>query len=415
MQKTIDGLIAAMEQMPVIDSHEHLPDERSLNAEQADVFNRIYCHYSVTSAVSAGFPGDIQALKDTTVSLEERWRRFRPYLDAIRHTGYARSAQITAREIYGIDQINGATYQELSGKLQAANKPGLYDHILRERCRIERVLNQGPWHGGKGGYAVSVSRDFGGLDRQPAEVMKARYEEVERARGGRFDNLTELVTFWLAHLVETGHVGLKFAAHMTVEPVDDAVAEGLFKQFNVAPLNDEASRVLGTWIMHKAIELAPEYGLTVAVHCGLAAACWGDFAPLTPMNVIPFLMRYRDTVFDLYHGGIPWVRETAVIGNQYPNANLNLVWTHRISPYMTEHVLNEWIDLVPTNKIIGFGGDLSVPEKVYGVLKMTQENIARALAVRLSRGQMSETQAVEICRNWLYDNPKRIYPLLSSG
>jgi len=99
------------------------------------------------------------------------------------------------------------------------------------------------------------------------------------------------------------------------------------------------------------------------------------------------------------------------MANQYPNVNLDLIWCHQISPYMTENFLNEWIDLVPLNKIIGFGGDNDVPQKTYGVLVMTRENIARALAVRIARGQMSESRAADICRMWLYDNPKRIYGL----
>jgi len=79
---------------------------------------------------------------------------------------------------------------------------------------------------------------------------------------------------------------------------------------------------------------------------------------------------------------------------------------------MTENVLNEWLDLVPANKIIGFGGDYSCgPEKTYGALVMARENMARALAVRVARGQMSESRAVDVCRAWLYENPRRIYAL----
>ena len=67
---------------------------------------------------------------------------------------------------------------------------------------------------------------------------------------------------------------------------------------------------------------------------------------------------------------------------------------------------------MPVNKIIGFGGDNCLgAEKTYGVLKMAEENIARALAVRVERKEMTEARAVDICRLWLYDNPKRIYRL----
>jgi len=194
--------------------------------------------------------------------------------------------------------------------------------------------------------------------------------------------------------------------------VPDADAVSIFAKVKNGSLTDEEAGRLGVWMAHKGLELAPEYGLAVAIHCGLVWCCWNDFRVLNPLRLIPLLIRYKDTTFDLYHAGIPWVREIGVMGNQYPNVHLNLVWCHQISPYMTEHMLNEWIDLVPINKITGFAGDnVDGPEKTVGVLVLARENIARALARRLKRGQISESRAVDIARAWLYDNPKRIYNL----
>ena len=100
------------------------------------------------------------------------------------------------------------------------------------------------------------------------------------------------------------------------------------------------------------------------------------------------------------------------MGNQYPNVRLNLVWCYQISPYMTEQFLGEWIDMVPVNKIIAYGGDAcDGPEKSVGALALARETIARVLAVRIERKQMTESRAMDICRAWLYENPKRIYNL----
>lgn len=412
VERVAEELVGEMTEMTVIDAHEHLPTEEEAVAATADVFTRIYCHYSMTNAVSAGLPVDRLALLDTSVPLEQRWRTFRPYLPAIRDTGYAHTAQITARDLYGVEEINDDTYRELSERLQAANKPGLYDRILKEECRIERVLNQNTWEDGPGGYAVGVHRGFMDAEWGSACAVRGLYEQWRERNGGDFADPEQWVCFWLQHVAERGNVGIKFHANLPAQPADDSDKSAIFGKLRAGGLTDAESRALGTWITHKAIELAPGYDLVVAVHCGIIYRCWQDFTQLHPRNLIPLLMRYRRTRFDLYHGGIPWVREMAVIGNQYPNAHLNLIWCHQISPYMTEQMLNEWLDLVPANKIIGFGGDNSMgPEKTYGVLVMARENIARALAVRVVRGQMGESRAVEVCRAWLYDNPARIYGL----
>jgi hypothetical protein len=42
---------------------------------------------------------------------------------------------------------------------------------------------------------------------------------------------------------------------------------------------------------------------------------------------------------------------------------------------------------------------------------MAREDIAIVLARRIERGQMSETQALALARQWLYDNPKALYRL----
>lgn len=402
-------LIEAMQAMPVIDAHEHLPGEDWVTEHQADVFTRIYCHYSLTNAFSAGLQAERDWIKNPDIPLEERWAAFRPYLGAIRETGYARAAQLTARELYGIDDINDDTYQELSTRLQQANKPGLFDDILKKRCGIERVLNQGGWIDE---FSPEVSRDFCDIEwARPEQIADKLSGHVERS-GVDFADPDEWLDWWCQVLAADGHPGIKITADLPGSCISRDEAARLFGTLKENALDNDGARQLGVYLTHGALARAGAAGLVVAVHCGIIWECWQDFTKNHPGNMIPLLRRYRDTTFDLYHAGIPWVREMAVIGNQYPNAHLNLVWCHQISPYMTEHMLNEWIDLVPLNKIIGFGGDnCDGPEKTFGVLRMMQENIARALAVRVTRGQLSEARAVEICRMWLYDNPRRIYHL----
>jgi predicted TIM-barrel fold metal-dependent hydrolase len=132
------------------------------------------------------------------------------------------------------------------------------------------------------------------------------------------------------------------------------------------------------------------------------------------INVFPMHPRTR---FDLYHMGMPSVRQTGVIGKNNPNVWLNLCWSHVISPKMTRSFLNEWMDLVPMNKIIGFGGDYGPEslEKIYGHLQMAKEDAAEALAERVAARRMSERQAREVAQAWFYDNPRELYRIEPQG
>ena len=142
MNEIVNSLVAEMDRMPIIDAHEHLMSEEDLLDVPADVFTRIFCHYTVTDAHSAGMKTDRAKLLDVSIPLDERWAMFRPWLYAIQDNGYVRAARIAARDLYDVDDINDDTYQILSDRIAAASRPGLYSDILKGRCKIERVLNQ---------------------------------------------------------------------------------------------------------------------------------------------------------------------------------------------------------------------------------------------------------------------------------
>jgi len=157
------------------------------------------------------------------------------------------------------------------------------------------------------------------------------------------------------------------------------------------------------------LEACADLDLIVAVHTGM----WGDFRQLDPKHMIPIVMKHPRTKFDIYHMGMPWVRETAIIGKNFPNAWLDLCWSHIISPQMTISALDEWIDLVPVNKLIAFGGDYGAlcAESIYGHLVIARENIAKVLGRRVKDGEMSMNEAVMLAEDWFYNVPKDLYKL----
>jgi len=156
------------------------------------------------------------------------------------------------------------------------------------------------------------------------------------------------------------------------------------------------------------LRTAAEENLVVAVHTGM----WGDFRTLEATHMIPLIQRHPATRFDLYHAGMPSVREAGVMGKNSANVWLNLCWCHIISPMMTRSLLGEWIDMVPVNKIIAFGGDYCHPvEKVYGHLTMARENLARVFAARIEEGLMDKDDALALGRQWFYETPRALYGL----
>jgi len=406
-------LVQRLSQFTIVDAHEHLGPESERVARPVSVFT-LFSHYTQTDLKAAGMSDEeYRLIQDEGQPLAERWRVFRPYFEHIRWTGYARPALIVARDLYGADDINDDTYEDLSEQLAADNRPGLYDRILRERCHIEVCLTQCGRYDLEDDVLVPLMPLPAGRFLSRADIEKASAELSIQVNN--LDTCVMLAEALVDSWRSRGVVGLKMTCGVVTDPGRDQAAEVFTTLWDTGSAS-EGSRVLRDYLLHRLLESAADLNLPVAVHTGIIWNNWNDFTERHPRHLIPLLRQHRRTRFDCYHAGIPWVGTVGVMGKTFPNLWLNLCWCHVISPEMTVRALSEWIDLVPANKIIAFGGDYAVPvEKVYGHLVMARENVARVLAQRIERGLMDEEQALQLAHRWFYENPVALYRLDELG
>ena len=121
---------------------------------------------------------------------------------------------------------------------------------------------------------------------------------------------------------------------------------------------------------------------------------------------------YPGVKFDVYHMGMPYARQAAFLGKNYRNVYLNLCWSPIVSEEMFSNAISEWIDLVPVNKIFGFGGDfIYLPENIYTHLKLTKKLLSDIFAKKIYKGQISYEDTIFIIKRWMYHNPKEVYGL----
>lgn len=408
-REVYEWLMNELEGIEIVDAHEHLPPERERISRDVDVFT-LFSHYTHADLIAAGMRrDDYERILDSSVALDERWSLFKPYYKAAKYTSYFRAARIALKEFYGEEDLTDENYRIVSERVSEANKPGLYKRILKDKCHIKAVLTQI-------GRIPEEDRDLlipilpmdllTGLSSQK-DVDKFKLEGGIDVRS--IADYTSLVKEKLKEWKHLGVVGLKMSARNVTE-VSEETANNLFTDLLNGELKN--AQLLQDFLTDKVIEMATELGLVIAVHTGIIWTNWMDFTKFRPTLLIPLLMRHRNAKFDVYHAGIPWVREVGVMGKSFPNIWLNLCWCHIISQKMTCSALDEWIDLVPVNKIIGFGGDYNLPvEKVYGHLVMAREDIAEVLARRVVKGLMKRREALDTAYMWLYENPKELYGL----
>jgi len=400
------GLIPGLEEIEVIDCHEHLPTEAERIAQPVDVFT-LFSHYTLGDLRVAGMKDPEGTLFNRRIPLERRWEQFRPFWQKTRHTSYSRAALLSAQKFCGVDDINDDTYQTISAELQKMNKPGLYEHVLRETCNIRTTINQG-------GLPDPPSPLITPVLWMPMNFVTGPWEDLLRpafAQGAvceSLDDYTDALRRYVDRIKADGAVGVKMVTHAYDVP-NRREAVAAFDRIRSGHADGpDIPLVIRDYMADDIIGYCGRKDMVVCLHSGY----WGDFRELAPTNIIPTLQRHPDTRFDLYHIGYPYVRDALMIGKGFANVWTNFAWTHIISQRFATDALDEAVDLLPTNKILAFGGDYGTPvEKVYGHLVMAREDIAHVLALRIQAGRLTEPQALDLARRWLFDNGKALYRL----
>ena len=396
-------------ELAIIDAHEHLPPEARYLSFGYSGLN-LFANYLWHDLRSAGVPGEfVDTMREGgDHPVDTWWPQIRLHWEHVRGTSYAHALRITARDVFGVSDINDHTIGLLAEKVKADNTPGIYRRTLQERCRIRHSI-----------CVVDSAGDDPSFPDDPCLKGIARLHpwfggdwlsELREMAGGKVNTVEEaagVVQRAARRGLAAGAIGFKILV-ADFGPPDAKAAEEQFRAARRGGPGPAPGLALRDYLFDKACDVAAEAGVPMAVHTGY----WGDFRQLDPKFMLGFAARRRDVRFDMFHLGAPMYRDAILIGKNLPNVTLNLTWCPIISQVQTKRALDEILDLVPLNKIIAFGGDYRVAvQKVYGHLVLAREAVAAALGERVEAGGLDREEAVRIARLWFHDNPARIYGL----
>ena len=157
-------------------------------------------------------------------------------------------------------------------------------------------------------------------------------------------------------------------------------------------------------------DMAGEMELVFQIHTGVQTT-WGHIPDSDPLLLIPLIRSHPHVKFDLFHAGYPYSRELGMFGKHYPNVWLNMCWMYVISTAASRQVLREWLDLVPLERILGFGSDVRSPEFIYGHLAMARSALSEVLEGKVREDFWSEGLALDSAKRLMRDNAMALYGL----
>lgn len=431
MKNTKAEILEYLSDIEVIDTHEHLPPFEKYCVFDADVISEYLSHYFSRDLASAGLPEkDLALLKiPGSMSVKEKWDLIKPYYDSCKYTGYGRNIRICAKDLYGIDDINEDTIEELDKRFKAAMKESRYKKILKEKCNIKTsILDhhfEGPFEADSEYFTMVHNLDYILCPTTYAELKRIEdeagikitclcdyIEAVDKIIAKAFEKCCAL-KIAACYLRSTEFARTTFAKaeeafiRMTDQEInytDEGYVDGHPKALRKE--NDFTD-----YILRYILNLCQKKAFPVQVHTGMQEGRLHMLKYSRPDNLNKLFIDYPDVRFDLFHMGYPFQHVTAALVKMFPNVYVDMSWSHIVSPEVCQRELKEWIASIPVNKINGFGGDFIFIDGVYGHLKIAKDNIATSLASCVEDGLFDTKEAKRIAKMFLYDNPKNIFDI----
>lgn len=431
--------------LPLFDDHEHLFSLPVLESDE-DSYRAFAGYATADLNVSLGpakpgesvFPAEFGPEYD---------RIFFSAWEKSRNTGYCRAIERACRDVLDLEYtLENA--EKIGDKLAELKRDGtrkLMEGVLRQRAGIHQIINDSvntPEQTGQSLFPPFIHTNYRddqllvALNRDTILEREARWKRSILTLDDLVNGFMESITKCLdTGRVTSFKIGLAYNRDLEFGYPSKSEAERVFnRMMHLEPgekvlrwyermdmesgediaipvLSGTELRPLHDYLVHVYVQRASDEGLPVQIHTGYLAGIQRDLRNINPMQLVPLLLRYQRTRFDLFHAGWPYTEELGTIGKNYPNVWLSLCWAWAMNPIAVERALDSWLDCVPYNKIIGFGGDTKHPLAAYGYAMQAREGLARVFEDRLARGDMDENLAREAAKAVVLTNGCELHGL----
>ncbi len=421
--ETYRRIKAVLDATPAIDTHEHLPPfdlirgrvetDRGFGMTLQSLWqNSYYTWYNTVTAWPA------------SGRFEDWWAKARTDFDHARATSFYRYQLPAFTDLYGVD------FDTLTPEQAKDLDRRIFDHyrttnwvyeVCTQRANIELMVMDPYWNR----LGFELEYPFAVPTINVTVLLSATHStEVASPNDSPFQFAARekmpLVTFedYLAVLERIlvvgkskGAVCLKtttaYERTLDFEKVPrERAAKAWGKPRNQS--SREEVKAFQDHVLWHLVGLCAKLDLPFQIHTGHARIQGSN-----PMLLVDLIAANPKTKFILFHGGYPWVGETGAIATRHRNVWIDSVWLPTISYTMARRAYQEWLEVVPSNRIL-WGADAHHAEGIYGATEFTRRCLAEALAEKVERAELREDHATRIGRQILRENALELFPSLRS-
>ncbi len=413
-----DRIRVYVDSLRVFDTHEHLLDPEILKIASSFDFTVLFQENGKNDLLGAGMLDTYFAyIFNSSLTPEEKWGKIEPYWNNTFNTASNRVILIALKNLYGINDLNSHTVGQLSQKMGTSYQTDWFDHVLREICKIDYVIQDGDPIKTKDNYIKNVNRftTWITLDSK-RRIDSLAIMQIKPIY--KLEDLVENLKNAFITSIEEGmgaiKIDLAYIRTLNFENVTHDAAVKVFKTLvngnSDYILPEKDAKTLQDYMVHQLLNLAQQNNIPVAFHTGIQAGHYNsNINNANPVLLTNLFKQYPNIRFALFHGSYPFGGELSAMAKNFKNVYIDMNWTYSISPSYAERYLEEWLETVPATKIMAFGGDQRFVENTYGNLVVAKKIISNVLIRKVGENYLSESEAKKIAKMLLYDNGMMFY------
>lgn len=428
-EKTYGHVLEHLQEIDIIDTHEHIMAQSEVLQEPLHLFRVFENSYARLDFISAGMPPEAWEMGHP----QEIWQAFDGFQDRVGYTCYFSNIIRALQDLYGLegDRITAKNWQDLSEKIvQAYQRDDWYEHVLKEKAGIKTSFLDRFWAVERLTFDTAhfvpvlrtnpliLGRAF--VSQYPrGKVLHSTVEDLSREWNmgmETFESYLELIDTAITrnkeHKAPAVKIGTAYERTLHFENTPSAEAARLYKK-PPADLTPAERKKLQDFMAHYIIQKATKEGLPVQIHTGILARNANILNNSNPEHLNNLFLEYPETKFALLHFSFPYTGQVLSLAKMFPNVVLDFCWVPLLSSRVAIRAIDEFLDLVPYNKLM-WGGDSYRVEEAYGASCLAREVVGSVLADRIDRGDMDLERAMTVARAIFCENAREFFALDSA-
>lgn len=433
-----ENLLERLYEMPILDAHTHLVDGKLAARGLHDI---LLYHMAVSDLYAAGCPsGTRLTCYPSWPTIEEAHFRIKealPYLSYVRNTATSYGIRTILKDLYNIEEpVNEDNWEKIDAMIRERADDRAWQREIIKKARIERFCTEiARREDGSDDDILQYSLEWAFFTRcQWGEYDTALYE-LERCWGKTPDspmpigagtrpatervietvNDVEEAVQWYVSQIPADKV-ISTATHISTD-IDyklvsrSEMEKALARRAEAGPAERDiyASYVNELFLT----ELEEKLGDRIVFQFSFAAEplpyeTASRLSQETIRQVAEMIARHPRLRFQCFLSSRHANQSMCTLARELPNLSLAAYWWHNFFPSTIRQVLYERLDMLPTNKQVGFFSDAYCIEWAYTKSRIVKQAMAEVLAEKVVQGQYDMGMAAGIAMEILYQTPQSL-------